>query len=276
MTEYWRVSGGGNDFLALAAPVEPPSAERIRAWCARGSSLGADGLFILHPGEPLQMDYFNADGGNAALCLNATRCAAQLAFHLGWARGEARITTGAGEIRARGVSSVEVELEVPPPASAPRAVSPRALGSELSGWFLEVGVPHLVVPWSETLARCPVSELGPALRRHPVVGEAGANVDFVRIPSPRELEIRTFERGVEAETLACGTGVLAATAVGLALGRLELPVAARTLGGFVLRVSGRSAEGRVQSWALAGDARVLARATAFPAAELVPSPTAWS
>ncbi|HEV7786777.1 MAG TPA: diaminopimelate epimerase, partial [Thermoanaerobaculia bacterium] len=92
MTRFYKLSGSGNDFLALAEPWETPSAERIRAWCRRGVSIGADGLFVLRRagggetgGAGATMDYFNADGLAADLCLNGTRCAAQLAFHLGWA-----------------------------------------------------------------------------------------------------------------------------------------------------------------------------------------------
>jgi diaminopimelate epimerase len=281
VTELFRLSGAGNDFLALSEPEHAPSPERIRAWCRRGVSLGADGVFVLRRQDPpgnVRMDYFNADGGKAALCLNGTRCAAQLAFHLGWAGDEVRIRTGAGTLLARRLSDGEVELEVPPPSASPRAIElelPAGPSTRLRGWFLMVGVPHAVIPWEGALGDCPVATLGPHVRRDPTFPE-GANADFVTYRSPHELEIRTFERGVEAETLACGTGVLAAVAAGVASGRLELPVEARTKGGFLLTVAGEADGGTIRRWTLAGDARVLSRGEALPGAEAtLPAAPDW-
>src|SRR5262245_41593452 len=105
MTELFRTSGAGNDFLALVEPAAAPAPETVRAWSARGVSLGADGVFtIRRAGErdgagaarAIDLVYWNADGGEAALCVNATRCAAQLAFHLGWAERALTVNTGAG------------------------------------------------------------------------------------------------------------------------------------------------------------------------------------
>ena len=281
MTELFRTSGAGNDFLALVEPAAPPAPEAIRAWCARGVSLGADGVFtIRRVGErgdagaaaAIDLVYWNADGGEAALCVNATRCAAQLAFHRGWAESTVTVNTGAGPFAARQVSASEIALEMAPPTDEPRAVS---FTDQLDGWAMTVGVPHAVVDWKDDLASCPVRDLGPAIRRHETFGDAGANINFVRFPSEHELEIRTFERGVEGETLACGSGVLAAVAVGVWTGKLVLPVRARTKGGFILTVDGEiAADSRhIARWTMAGDARVLARVETFPAAEqLLPAP----
>ncbi|HVS01805.1 MAG TPA: diaminopimelate epimerase [Thermoanaerobaculia bacterium] len=273
--EYWRVSGAGNDFLALVEPPAAPAAAAIRAWCRRGLSLGADGLFTLRPGEPVAMTYYNADGEPAELCLNATRCAAQLAFELGWAGDEVRLATGAGEVLARRLEGDEVELELPPPSEPVAPVRLDVDGSAVDAWRVRVGVPHLVVAWHQSLARCPVAELGPRLRAHPELGPEGANVDFVRYRDRGRIELRTWERGVEAETLACGTGVLAAALGGLATLQLDLPVTATTRGGFDLTVRGEAREGVVRRWTLAGDARLLARGTLFAAADRVPPPPAW-
>ena len=108
------------------------------------------------------------------------------------------------------------------------------------------------------------------------MGGAGANIDFVRFPSPQRIELRTFERGVEAETLACGTGALAAAAVGLMLGDSTLPLEVLTLGGFRLAIAGEVEDGAPVSWTLAGDARLLARGELTPAALRVPPPPDWS
>lgn len=276
MTEFIRVSGGGNDFLALVEPAATPEPVTIAAWCRRGVSLGADGLFALRrEGPRVRMDYWNADGRPAALCLNGTRCAARLAFDLGWLEQGGEIVTGAGAlpVRRRGPSEIAVSL---PPPMAPLAVEAEVEGTLHRGHSVTVGVPHFVLLWPSSLAAAPVARWGPPLRRHPAFGPAGANVHFVRFPNRGELEIRSFERGVEAETLACGTGVLAAAAVGVALDRADLPLSALTAGGFRMGVEGESAEREIRAWALVGDARVLARGEIAADARQVPPPAVWS
>ncbi len=279
MTAVYKVSGGGNDFLALAAPERDPSADEIRSWCARGLSFGADGVFTLVRTDSgdVRMRYWNADGQSAALCINGTRCAARLALHLGWAAGNFRVATDAGAISARAVAPTEIALQLPAPEELPRKRLLDVDGRTFEGWLVAVGVPHLVLIWPESLAQAPVAALGAALRAHDDFQPAGTNVDFVRFPSPHRLEIRSFERGVEAETLACGTGVLAATAVGLQLNLAQLPLVASTLGGFTLTVDGQTVDTGVRNWTLAGDARILGSIELTPEAGL-PSPPAprWS
>ena len=279
MSAVYKVSGGGNDFLALAAPERDPSADEIRSWCARGLSLGADGVFTLHriDSGDVRMRYWNADGQPAALCINGTRCAARLALHLGWANGSFRVSTDAGVFAARAVAPTEIALQLPAPDELPRKRLVEVGGRSYEGWFVIVGVPHLVLVWHESLAQAPVGTLGAELRAHSEFAPAGTNVDFVRFPTPHRMEIRSFERGVEAETLACGTGVLAATAVGLQLNLAQLPLAASTLGGFELTVDGQTVDSALRNWSLAGDARILGTVELTPEAGL-PAPPAprWS
>jgi len=284
VSAFWKLSGSGNDFLALAEPDAVPTEEEIRAWCRRGVSLGADGLFVLRRlrrrDGAVAMDYWNADGLPADLCLNGTRCAAQLAFHLGWAADRVRIATAAEEVDARRLDGSRVALELPAPKE-PRAKTveiggPAGSGS-WSGWFVEVGVPHFVLAWPESLSTAPVALLGRALRRAPDFAPAGTNVDFARFPDHRTVEIRTYERGVEDETLSCGTGVLAAAAVGIALGRSRPPLAVRTASGIDLAVGIEDPEhpwsGR---WSLGGDARLVAEGDLLPEAAINPAPPFWS
>lgn len=278
MSAVYKVSGGGNDFLALAAPEREPTADEIRSWCARGLSFGADGLFTLRRADAgVRMRYWNADGHPAALCLNGTRCAARLALHLGWAEGSFKVTTDAGAFAARAVAPTEIALQLPAPEELARKRVVEVGGRSYEGWFVTVGVPHLVLVWPESLARVPVASLGAALRAHPDFAPGGTNVDFVRFPAPHRLEIRSFERGVEAETLACGTGVLAATAVGLLLNLAKLPLSATTLGGFTLTVDGQTVDSALKNWSLAGDARILGSVELTPEAGLPAPPTPhWS
>ena len=273
MTHFYKVSGSGNDFLALAEPFKVPDAETIRAWCRRGVSLGADGLLVLRrAGGGAAMDYFNADGLAADLCLNGTRCAAQLAFHLGWAEGTVRVRTPAGDFPAHRLDASRVAVELPAPGEPPRSLSVEIGGSRWAGQFILIGVPHFVLLWPAGLERAPVRELGRQIRRHAAFA-AGTNVNFVRFPAADRMEIRTYERGVEDETLSCGTGVLAGAAVGLATGRARLPLRVATQGGFELQVEGDLAGGR---WSLAGDARIVAEGEMLPGAVASPAPPAWS
>lgn len=273
MTRFYKLSGSGNDFLALAEPWETPSAERIRAWCRRGVSIGADGLFVLRRAEGgATMDYFNADGLAADLCLNGTRCAAQLAFHLGWAETRVKLRTGTGDVEARRIDDSRTAVELPAPPEPPQALTVDIGGTAHEGWRIVVGVPHFVLLWPEGLETAPVRKLGRRLREHPVFGDPGTNVNFVRFPAVDRMEIRTFERGVEDETLSCGTGCLSGAAVGLHLGKARLPLTAETQGGFELTVEGDPEAG---SWFLSGDARVVAEGEILPGAGVQPSPPSW-
>ena len=277
MTHYFQLSGGGNDFLALVEPETVPSPDRVSAWCRRGLSAGADGLFVLQrSSDGALMTYFNADGSEADLCLNGTRCAVQLACHLGWARNEIDIVTGAGTIPGRKTDRSRAALTVDIPAGGEMA--DLVVDSEsIQVWRIRVGVPHVLVLWPESLESAPVVELGARLRSHPDLGNEGANASFVRFPTRHRVEIRTFERGVEAETLACGTGVLAAVSLGLQLNHLDLPVAATTLGGFELTVESIAGpNGDSEGWSFGGDARVISEGDLLEGALEVPAPVCWS
>ena len=158
MTPYYKLSGGGNDFLALAEPELDPPPEQIAAWCTRGLSAGADGLFVLRRlGEDgIGMRYFNADGRSAELCLNGTRCAARLAHELGWTDGPMTVETGAGAFLARPVGAHEVEVELPASTAEPKHLRLDHQDTVWDCWSLDVGVPHLVIFWDRPMADAPL------------------------------------------------------------------------------------------------------------------------
>ena len=260
-TPFLLVSGAGNDFIALVERPAP-APETIRAWCRRGLSVGADGLFTLHrlARERYALDYANADGARARPVPERRPL-----------RGPARLRAGTGrpetddrDRRRRPWSPSRSTTHARPswcrrPARGKRRRSART-GRNTQGRRIDVGVPHFVLWWPGDLDQAPVASLGPVLRSHPDLGPEGANVHFVRLDPPGRLGIRSYERGVEAETLACGTGVVAAAACAVAEGRLSLPVAAATHGGFELQLEaapdGPDGLGR---WRLSGDARIVAR-----------------
>ena len=279
MPSFFKLSGAGNDFIALIGPAPVPTEEDIRRWCRRALSLGADGVLLLYrTADGGRLVHHNADGGRSDLCLNGSRCAAQLAFAQGWGRdGWLLLTTDAGILEARQLNPNTVELSLPLDLpTAPERLQLEADGALHEGWYLHVGVPHLVLDWPTTLTDAPVASLGARLRSHPRILPGGANVNFVRFISPDRFEIRTFERGVEGETLACGTGVIATVQTGIAAGRLRLPVRALTSGGFELTVSGDWKDGIWERLALAGDARLVARGELLPGASELPDAPRWT
>lgn len=277
MVEFFKVSGAGNDFIVLVEPLGPPSPEEVRAWCRRGLSLGADGVVTLERnGRGARMAHFNSDGGRSDLCLNGSRCAARLAFHLGWQESELELVTDAGALAARRAEGGRVGIELPPIVGTPEPLALAVDGVSYAGFRLDVGVPHFVLPWPAALGDAPVAALGPGLRRHPALSPEGANVSFVRFVARHRFEIRTYERGVEAETLACGSGVVAAAVTGAVQGELSLPATAATAGGFELTVDAVLEGRRARGVVLTGDARIVARGELMDGADASLAPTEWT
>jgi diaminopimelate epimerase len=224
---FVKMSGSGNDFLFFDVRQEPAGGldqpERIRALCARGTGVGADGVVFVEGSSraDFAIRYFNADGSLASLCGNASLCSTRLAAELGVAAASGMtFETGAGTLAARlRDSDGQPEIDLEPLRGLQPDVAGIALGKgERRVGYAVAGVPHLVVLCDDVSA-ADVAGRGPGLRAHPSIGPAGANVNWISPdPASRSQEggawrIRTFERGVEGETLACGTGAVAAAAV---------------------------------------------------------------
>jgi diaminopimelate epimerase len=265
---FVKVAGGGNDFLLFEADgrkLSDRDCRRIALVCRRGLSVGADGALFLSSGGDgrIHLDYYNADGGLASFCANGTRCAARYAVRRRLvADSELVLETGWGNIAAR-VDGELVTLALPDvlapsePIALDLGESPErysTAGLPPTGVPIHVGVPHLVVFVRGDLAALPIERVGPPLRRHPLLPE-GANVNFVRIAAPNRLEVRTWERGVEAETLSCGSGVVASALVAAQRGHVDLPVACGTRSGVELAVDGRLERDVFTGITLTGDAR---------------------
>ena len=217
---FYKMSGSGNDFVFIDGRTEPAAdwctLEAIQRICARGTGVGADGIVILRRsqahGATVGIDYWNSDGSLASLCGNATLCATRLAVELGAAvEGPAglQIETGAGVLAARLVDGLP-EFDLDPVAEVrPDYPAGLAAGESRIG-FAVAGVPHLVVRWRDDLGidAAPLNNRG-AVLRHDAGQPAGANVNFACREPQGRWTMRTFERGVEGETLACGTGAVA-------------------------------------------------------------------
>src|SRR5262245_55414626 len=198
--------GAGNDFVVIdhRAPFLPEPLEPLIArLCDRRRGVGADGVLLLErdPELDFAMRYFNADGRRADYCGNGARCLALLALELGLGHGgEVRFRTAAGPQRARRDPAGRIRLAFGRDVGAGEPVRVEAAGRSFAGLLIRPGVPHFVTA-VERVEWVPVAEWGAALRHHPRFGAEGANVDFVAPLGPGHLALRTYERGVEAETL---------------------------------------------------------------------------
>jgi len=228
---FVKMHGAGNDFILVDDRDGrfPCSRSVIAALAARGTGIGAEGVILVQPSAEadFRMRFFNPDGSEAELCGNGARCVAAFAREIGAAaQDRMRFETLAGPVEAEIVGPGRVKVRMPDP-------------KDLRGDFVNSGVPHRIVPVADLAAADVVGE-GRRIRHSPEYAPAGTNVDFVRYVPPHAAEIRTYERGVEAETGACGTGSVAAAVVGVARYGLRFPVSLRTAKGYELVVDGVS------------------------------------
>ena len=264
----YKMTGSGNDFVMVdgrhTAPADWSEAD-IRAVCARGTGVGADGLVFVCPGSArnaVRMIYFNADGSRAAMCGNAALCSTRLAARLGIARAQGMtLETDAGSYESRcGGPGERAELRfaaLRPPTAVPGLL---AADGERRAALGMVGVPHLIV-LVDDVGCLELADRGRTLRCDPALGPDGANVNFVSPGgSPSEWLMRTYERGVEAETLACGTGAVAASCALVEWGLVQHPVTIWTRSGRRLEVEAkRLNDGTYHEVWLSGEARVVFR-----------------
>jgi diaminopimelate epimerase len=235
---FAKMSGAGNDFIIIdnrlgIITVDEMTELAIRA-CRRGKSVGADGLVLLENDEELDFawKFYNSDGSVAEMCGNAARCAARIAYLDGISGPDMCFRTLAGPIRATVKdSTVRVQL------TRPRDLVPSlpltlAGGREITAGFVNTGVPHTIISVPQDYLRgINVSEMGREIRFHPRFAPAGTNANFVSVIDPHTIDVRTYERGVEAETLACGTGAAAVALMTTVWNLTSPPVAVMTRGG---------------------------------------------
>src|SRR5947207_5315479 len=262
---FTKMAGAGNDFVVIdnrAGRVTDP-VELARRACTPHLSVGADGLILIEHSNraTFKMRYWNSDGSVGELCANGTRCAARFAFVNVIAPKRMTIETGAGITAAEVSEGGQVTLTLPPPYGF-RAERPlRVGGRDIRGAFLTVGVPHYVIFLRDELWSQDIVPLGREIRHHPDLRPAGANVNFVVVRGEHEIDVRTYERGVEAETLSCGSGVVASSTVAALFGRVKPPVSVLTRSGIALEVNfavvddGRGKE--VRDLQLRGDGRLI-------------------
>ena len=266
---FTKMTGSGNDFLIIDNREMKLSGEDgrdlARLACRRKLSAGADGLILIEndPEADFAWRFFNADGSEAEMCGNGARCAARFAVLKGIADAEhLSFRTLAGVVEAR-VFGQTAKVAMPRPHGLEKDIPIELDGRRANLDFLNTGVPHAVffADSSEQLADMDVHGLGRAIRRHERFAPAGTNADFVFVAGPHNMHIRTYERGVEGETLACGTGCIAAALVAAARNYADSPVDLLTGSGETLTIHfEKTSQGSGTSFSavfLEGDAKVV-------------------
>ena len=257
LVSFTKMNGAGNDFVMIDNRNRAFSldASRVTLLCDRHRGVGADGVLAVEPstqGADFRMRYYNADGGEAEMCGNGARCFARFARRLGAGNAEMSFETLAGIIKASFPGDL-VCITMSEPNSYRAPFDLVINGRTLNVHFLNTGVPHVVV-FADDIAPIDVVKEGAALRHHPAFAPRGTNANFVQVLAPESIAIRTYERGVEAETLACGTGVCAAALLHSLRAGLASPIKVKVRGGDTLEVGFEPSDGGFHNVTLTGPA----------------------
>jgi len=258
---FMKMSGSGNDFIFIdhRKPLlkEEEFKDFARKVCRRKVSVGADGLVLVENSKKADVKwrFFNADGSEAEMCGNAGRCLGRFAYLKGITGPSLTFETLAGILSAQ-VDGKRVKLEMSKPHSLKLDERISIEGKELLISSINTGVPHAVF-FLDDIEGMDVFQIGRAIRYHPHFAPAGANADFVKVQNSSQLSIRTYERGVEDETLACGTGAVASALVAAFKGLVRSPVSIKTKGGETLTVYFEIEAGEVKKVFFEGDVHII-------------------
>lgn len=231
---FTKLSATGNDFILIDNREMIFAGNEVALFhqlCQRRTGIGADGILLIekNPSCDFTMRYFNADGRESEMCGNGARATAYYAFQRGLAPAEMSFEVHREAYRAT-VRGHTVRLRLRKPFGL--QLKPGILDEVgmTEGGFIDTGVPHYVI-FVDDVEHTPVAELGKKYRHHAFFAPAGTNVNFVKVQSPSRLQLRTYERGVEAETLACGTGSVASAVIAHLQKQMSFPMVVITRGG---------------------------------------------
>lgn len=242
---FYKMQGSGNDFIVIDNRAKTISPKDMPRWaktlCPHAFSIGADGIIFLELDDSGQATtrwhFFNADGSRAEMCGNGSRCATLLAYRLGMAPARHLMLTDAGTVHAQVFPEAgEVDVQLTPARDMALNFTLDLDGQAVTTHFTNTGVPHAVIVTPDVKS-LDVKGLGAKVRYHDHFAPAGTNANFIQVVSRGELLLRTYERGVESETYACGTGAAASVAVAHALGLCDPKAKVTTSGGEVLEIS---------------------------------------
>ncbi len=254
---FTKMNGAGNDFILIDNRTGHVHLDRtqIARLCDRHRGIGADGILLLEKASnhaDFRMRYFNADGGEAEMCGNGARCFARFANKVAGAEAKISFETPAGVISAKLAGDL-VTLQMTEPTDLKLNIKLAVADENKTVHFINSGVPHVVIPVSR-VNDIDVHGEGSCIRHHKMFSPKGANVNFIEKRGPKEIAVRTYERGVEAETLACGTGIVASALVFAATENAASPITVIARGGDKLRVGFERSDDAFRNVTLSGPA----------------------
>ena len=257
MVRFTKMDGAGNDFILIDNRTGNIDLDRsqITRLCDRHRGIGADGILLLEKASnhaDFRMRYFNADGGEAEMCGNGARCFARFANKVAGANEKISFETPAGVIAAELAGDL-VTLQMTEPTDLRLSIDVRAADQNKTVHFINSGVPHVVIPVSR-IDDVDVRREGSVVRYHKMFSPNGTNVNFIEKRGPKELAVRTYERGVEDETLACGTGVVASALVFSVVEKVNGPITIIARGGDELQVGFEKSGNQFRNVTLTGPA----------------------
>ena len=258
---FYKMSGSGNDFIIIDNRNRVVDENDLQGFiakvCRRKMSVGADGLILVEESENVDFKwrFFNADGSSAEMCGNGARCVARFAYLNGISGEEVSFETEAGIVSAQ-VKNDRVKIKMPDPIDLKTDYNLELGNGAMQVCSVNTGVPHVVVT-AGNLDDVEVVRLGREIRFHDSYAPAGTNVNFICAGNDNTISIRTYERGVEDETMACGTGSIAAAIVMHYKSKGKSPVKVITRGGGCLYIYFEEDNGKFYNVFLEGDARVI-------------------
>jgi diaminopimelate epimerase len=264
MLRFTKMNGAGNDFILIDNRAGDVHLNRnqIARLCDRHRGIGADGILLLETASDhtdFRMRYFNADGGEAEMCGNGARCFARFANKVARKKGKVSFETPAGLIAAELTGDL-VSLQMTEPTDMRLNIKLPVAGKAPAVHFINSGVPHVVIPVSR-IDEVDVRREGAAIRHHEMFSPKGANVNFIEQRGPSKIAVRTYERGVEDETLACGTGIVASALIFAATENVRSPVTVLARGGDELQVEFKKTGDQFRSVILTGPAEFVFEGT---------------
>jgi diaminopimelate epimerase len=259
--KFYKMSGSGNDFIIIdnrtriMDDIDLP--KFIRNVCRRKMSVGADGLILIESSDKadFRWQFYNSDGSRAEMCGNGARCTARFAFVNGIAKESLSFETDAGIVTGQ-VEGDRAKVKMPDPMDLRLDYRIDLENGHLTVSSINTGVPHVVV-MEDDVAQIDVFALGREIRHHKAFAPAGTNVNFICRQAQGQLAIRTYERGVEDETLACGTGSIAGALVTSSKFNWNSPIDLVTRSGELLRIHFNKKDNVFNNVYLEGDARII-------------------
>jgi diaminopimelate epimerase len=265
--EFYKMSGSGNDFIIIdnrdKIVDENDLLNFIVKICRRRMSVGADGFILVEntEGVDFKWRFFNSDGSVPEMCGNGARCVARFAYLNGIAGPKMSFETGAGIVEAE-VAGESVKIKMTDPSDPKTDYTLELKDRSILVSSINTGVPHVVMV-TDTIEDVEVVKMGREIRFHDMFAPAGTNVNFICPIKDDTIAIRTYERGVEDETLACGTGAVAGALIIARKMKIDPPINVLTRSGANLRIYYKEKNAGYQDIYLEGDARVIYRAELF-------------